>query len=154
MAVIADRSRRSETASGNQMIADAGKIDLTIGVSGSTGRGGSPPGRPFCRVVLQAGPYLLALLVAAGCATTRLDRAVEPATPADLAVVTWNMNAGRGDLPRLASDLASGQLTGAPPANYVLLLQEAVSGVGIDASTLGKMRGLHVFVVPVREFDG
>ena len=61
------------------------------------------------------------------------------------------MNAGRGDLPRLAADLASGHLTGAPPSNYVLLLQEAVSGVGVDADELAKARSLHAFVVPVYE---
>ena len=64
------------------------------------------------------------------------------------------MNAGRGDLQRLAADLASGRLTGAPPMDYVLLLQEVVSGVGVDASELASARGLHAFVVPVHEFDG
>jgi len=98
--------------------------------------------------------YLLALLFAVGCATTRVDVPAGPATPADLAVITWNMDAGAGDLPRLASDLASGQLTGAPPLSYVLLLQEAVSGVGVDADELTRTRGLHAFVVPVYERDG
>ena len=78
----------------------------------------------------------------------------EPATPADLAVITWNMDAGRGDLSRLASDLASGRLTSAPPTDYVLLLQETISGVGIDATELAQTRGLHAFVVPVYEVDG
>jgi endonuclease/exonuclease/phosphatase family metal-dependent hydrolase len=96
----------------------------------------------------------LALCVAAGCATTRLDIPAEPGTPPVFAVVTWNMDAGRGDLPRLASDLASGQLTGAPPVNYLILLQEAVSGVGVDASELAKTHGLHAFVVPVYEVGG
>jgi len=92
--------------------------------------------------------------MATGCASTRIDIPAQSTTPADLAVITWNMNAGRGDLPRLASDLASGHLTGAPPANYVLLLQEAVSGVGVDADELAKTRGLRAFIVPVYEFDG
>jgi endonuclease/exonuclease/phosphatase family metal-dependent hydrolase len=64
------------------------------------------------------------------------------------------MDAGSGDLSRLASDLASGRLTGAPPLNYVLLLQEAVSGVGTDAEQLARERNVHAFVVPVYEVDG
>jgi endonuclease/exonuclease/phosphatase family metal-dependent hydrolase len=64
------------------------------------------------------------------------------------------MNAGRGDLPRLIDDLASGRLTGAPPGDYLLLLQEAVTGVGIDANAVANARGLHALVVPVYEIDG
>jgi endonuclease/exonuclease/phosphatase family metal-dependent hydrolase len=69
-------------------------------------------------------------------------------------VITWNMDAGRGDLSRLTSDLASGRLTGAPPLDYVLLLQEATSGVGVDAEQVARERNLHAFVVPVYEIDG
>jgi endonuclease/exonuclease/phosphatase family metal-dependent hydrolase len=83
-----------------------------------------------------------------------VDIPAEPATAVDLAIVTWNMDAGRGDLPRLVSDLTSSRLTGAPPVDVVLLLQESVSGVGVDASELAQARGLHVFVVPVYEIDG
>ena len=78
----------------------------------------------------------------------------EPGTPADLAVITWNLDAGRGDLSRLAADLASGRLTGVPPRDYVLLLQEAVSGVGTDAEQLARARNVHAFVVPVYEVAG
>ncbi len=97
---------------------------------------------------------IIALTFAAGCATTRIDTPAEPGTPAALALITWNMDAGRGDLPRLASDLASGRLTRVPPLHYVLLLQEAVSGVGVDAADVAAARGLHLFVVPVHELDG
>jgi endonuclease/exonuclease/phosphatase family metal-dependent hydrolase len=99
---------------------------------------------------------LLALpsLFALACATTRVDIPPEPRTPADLAVVTWNMNAGRGDLARLTADLAAGRLSAAPPIDYVLLLQEAVSGVGMDADELAHVRGLHAFVVPVYQVEG
>jgi endonuclease/exonuclease/phosphatase family metal-dependent hydrolase len=96
----------------------------------------------------------LLVVFAFGCATTRVDIPAEPTTPADLAVITWNMDAGRGDLPRLAFDLAAGHLTGAPPADYVLLLQETISGVGIDATELAQTRGLQAFVVPVYEVAG
>jgi endonuclease/exonuclease/phosphatase family metal-dependent hydrolase len=64
------------------------------------------------------------------------------------------MDAGRGELPRLVSDLASGRLTGAPPLDYVLLLQEATNGVGVNAEQLAQARNLHAFVVPVYEIDG
>jgi endonuclease/exonuclease/phosphatase family metal-dependent hydrolase len=96
----------------------------------------------------------LVALVAAGCATTGVDIPIQPDRPADLAIITWNMDAGRGDLPRLASDLASGRLTGAPPLDYVLLLQEAISGVGVDAEQVSQERNLDVFVVPVYKVDG
>lgn len=70
---------------------------------------------------------------------------VRPATPAGpilLAVVTWNLNAGRGDLARLVKDLSSGRLTDAPAADYVLLLQEASPDTGRDLP--------HVVFTPVR----
>jgi endonuclease/exonuclease/phosphatase family metal-dependent hydrolase len=41
-----------------------------------------------------------------------------------------------------------------PPQRYVLLLQEAVSGFGVDAADMAAARGLHAFVVPVHELDG
>ena len=100
--------------------------------------------------LLLAVPALFIL----GCATTRVDIPIQPDRPADLALITWNMDAGRGDLSRLASDLASGRLTGAPPLDYVLLLQEATSGVGVDAEQVAEERNLHTFVVPVYEVDG
>jgi endonuclease/exonuclease/phosphatase family metal-dependent hydrolase len=101
-----------------------------------------------------AGPWLLAVVISIGCASTRIATLSRPTTPADLAIITWNMDAGRGDLSRLASDLASGRLTGAPPIDYAFLLQEAVSGVGVDASDVAKARNLHLFLVPVYEIDG
>jgi endonuclease/exonuclease/phosphatase family metal-dependent hydrolase len=103
--------------------------------------------------VSYAASALVALWVG-GCATTRLDVVSEPGRPADLAVITWNMNAGRGDLSRLATDLASGRLTGGAPVAYVLLLQEAVSGVNVDAEALAEAHHLHAFVVPVYEVQG
>ena len=59
-------------------------------------------------------------------------------------MITWNLNAGRGDLPRLVVDVASGRLTGAPPEHVVLLLQE----------TAGTIAGAYTFVVPVYEIGG
>jgi endonuclease/exonuclease/phosphatase family metal-dependent hydrolase len=93
-------------------------------------------------------------IVAAGCATTRVDVPTETAAAADLALITWNMDAGRGDLSRLVADLASGRLTGAPPLDYALLLQEATTGVGVDTAELARASNLHAFIVPVYEIDG
>jgi len=56
------------------------------------------------------------------------------------------MHAGRGDLARLRYDLASGVLTGGVPADYVLLLQEAVQPV--------ESGGLSLFFAPVRGRSG
>ncbi len=63
-----------------------------------------------------------------------------------LAIVTWNMHAGRGDLSQLRYDLESGLLTGEVPADYVLLLQEAVQPLD--------PRGLSFFFAPVRGDSG
>ena len=73
-----------------------------------------------------------------------------PSTPAVLAVVTWNMHGGRGDLPRLVRDLASGAVTGAPLRDYVLLLQEAIEGGRHDVLALARSTGLSATFVPVR----
>jgi endonuclease/exonuclease/phosphatase family metal-dependent hydrolase len=44
-----------------------------------------------------------------------------------IAVISWNLHVGRGDLARLLVDLHSGRLTGGEPVrDFVLLLQEAV----------------------------
>lgn len=59
------------------------------------------------------------------------------------------MNAGEGDLPRLISDLESGRLAGAPPADYLLLLQEAVEAGRHPVPALARDRGLSAFFVPV-----
>jgi endonuclease/exonuclease/phosphatase family metal-dependent hydrolase len=73
--------------------------------------------------------------------------------PARLAIVTWNMNAARGDLPRLVQHLESGVLTCAPPAEYVLLLQEATAATDASVPLLPAQRTLSAAFVPVRH-DG
>lgn len=67
-----------------------------------------------------------------------------------LAVVTWNMNASRGDLPRLLDDLAAGRLTDAPPSPYLVLLQEAIEGGDRDVRAVAAARGLSAYFSPVR----
>lgn len=97
---------------------------------------------------LSIAAALLVLLLAA-CGA-RAPVSLLPAGPIALAVVTWNMDAGRGDLPRLLDDLASGRLTGAAVPDYVILLQEAIVGGTSDVMALASVRRLSTFFVPVR----
>jgi endonuclease/exonuclease/phosphatase family metal-dependent hydrolase len=91
----------------------------------------------------------VALLLAAACAPPRVAPvAPAPPRPALVAVLTWNLDAGRGDLPRLVADVASGGLTGAMPADYILLLQEARAPAVAAVATA---RGLHVYFAGVRD---
>lgn len=64
-------------------------------------------------------------MLVASCAA--VAPATLPAFPPLLAVATWNMDAGRGDLPRLLHDLESGRLTAGEAEEFVVLLQEAVA---------------------------
>lgn len=73
-----------------------------------------------------------------------------PAGPARIAVITWNMHAGAGDLPRLVDDLTSGRLVGVPPRDFVLLLQEAVQGGAHDPASVARARHLAAYSVVVR----
>jgi len=45
----------------------------------------------------------------------------------DIAVVSWNMFGGSGDIDALIADLRGGRLDGSPTTEFVLLLQEAIS---------------------------
>ena len=63
------------------------------------------------------------------------------------------MHGGRGDLPRLIDDLETGRLTGAPPLEYVLLLQEFIDR-GDDAVDRTRRRQLTLFASPVRGRTG
>jgi endonuclease/exonuclease/phosphatase (EEP) superfamily protein YafD len=96
------------------------------------------------RVRVAAG--IAAILSLVACGGIQPPRA--PGDPALLAVLAWNMNAGRGDLPRLIADLESGRLSGAPPVDYVLLLQEATQEVA-DFAEGRSARRMFVFFVPV-----
>jgi endonuclease/exonuclease/phosphatase family metal-dependent hydrolase len=90
----------------------------------------------------------------------------------ELAIVSWNVHAGRGDLARLLDDLQSGRLTGGEPVrDFVLLLQEAVrvhpyvmsrsrGGDGVtddhafrDIAAWGRELGLAVFYAPSMRND-
>ena len=91
-------------------------------------------------------------LVLSACARpSGIDAPPPPASPQTVfAVATWNMHAGRGDLPRFLGDLASGAPTGTPPQAYVALLQEDVESGEQSAVTLAARHGLANFFIPVR----
>jgi endonuclease/exonuclease/phosphatase family metal-dependent hydrolase len=93
-------------------------------------------------------------LGAAGCAApVTAEVASLPTQPALLAVLAWNMNAGRGDLPRLVRDLEDGRFGAAPAQDTVLLLQEAVEEDASRLRELADARGWSMLFVPVHH-DG
>jgi endonuclease/exonuclease/phosphatase family metal-dependent hydrolase len=68
-----------------------------------------------------------------------------------LTLVTWNTDAGSGDLGRLMTDLESGRLGGPTGSASVLLLQEAA---GDELDAIARPRGWATWFVPVRGVDG
>lgn len=99
------------------------------------------------RRLATAATFLVAALLAGACAPVK--PVLPSAGPIVLALITWNMDAGRGDIGRLVDDLTAGTLAGPAPA-YVLLLQEAVQGADPDLRSFAEARGLASFFVPVR----
>ena len=71
-----------------------------------------------------------------------------------LAVVSWNVNVGRGDLPALVDDLRRGALTGRPIGDFVVMLQETIEDGPHDVMAFARARGLHAYFVPVRVTGG
>jgi endonuclease/exonuclease/phosphatase family metal-dependent hydrolase len=109
-----------------------------------------PSGLSRSRCWLTGRLALLAsLLTLAACAPPRV--ALRPVLAGDsvphVVVLSWNLDAGRGDLPRLVDDVASGRLSGAVPAAYILLLQEAREPA---VSAVAAARGLHAYFAAVR----
>jgi endonuclease/exonuclease/phosphatase family metal-dependent hydrolase len=90
--------------------------------------------------------------VVTACAVSapRPSLALVPRTGVLFAAVTWNMHAGRGDLPRLVDDLQSGRAAGVPVRDYVLLLQEAIENGEHDVAAIGRARHLSAFFSEVR----
>lgn len=96
----------------------------------------------------------------AACAPPARPRVAPPAIATDplVAIATWNLHAGRGDLTRFIDDLASGALTGVRPPGFVVLLQEDVEPLESlslarnkpGAGALAASRGLSFYFVPVR----
>ena len=67
-------------------------------------------------------------------------------------MLTWNTHGGRGDVKRLIADVEAGVFTGAPPRDYVLLLQEFPNN---DRGGIGsRAHALTVFASPVRGATG
>jgi endonuclease/exonuclease/phosphatase family metal-dependent hydrolase len=60
------------------------------------------------------------------------------------------MHIGVGDLQRLVADLAAGRLTGAVPANYMLLLQEITDGGPHEPQAIARDHQLHLAFQPIR----
>ena len=90
-----------------------------------------------------------ATVLSVACSLARV--ATIPQEPALLMVVTWNTDAGSGDLERLVTDLQNGSLGGAAPVGYVLLLQEAAEH---ELDAIAVPRGWTTWFVPVRGVEG
>jgi endonuclease/exonuclease/phosphatase family metal-dependent hydrolase len=94
--------------------------------------------------------------LAAGCrevgAVSVREAVSAPLRAARVAIVSWNLHVGRGDVRRLVTDLRHGRLgTGAPPDALVLLLQEAWRGDGReprDIVRVARELGLGLYYVP------
>jgi endonuclease/exonuclease/phosphatase family metal-dependent hydrolase len=91
------------------------------------------------------------LLMTAACAAPPVE--TMPTRAVVLAVATWNMDAGRGDLPRLIGDLETGRLTPGRPEHVALLLQEAVGEQSAQLNALAATRRWQLAFMPVA-FDG
>jgi endonuclease/exonuclease/phosphatase family metal-dependent hydrolase len=90
----------------------------------------------------------LLLIATSACAPALV--ATRPSSPVVVAAVTWNTNAGRGDLPRLVGDLERGLIS--PPADaYLLLLQETAED---ELEAVSAPRRWSTCFVPVRGIDG
>jgi endonuclease/exonuclease/phosphatase family metal-dependent hydrolase len=91
--------------------------------------------------------FCLALI---SCAP-RTSPGLRPAVTADLVIVTWNLHADAGDLPRLVAELTLGRLNGgARVTEFVLLLQEA----GPDVVDFAREEGLSAYFEPVNQRRG
>jgi len=89
-------------------------------------------------------------LLAAACARAQPVLSVPTPRQVTLAVATWNMHAGRGNLPQFIYDLASGTLTKGVPSDYVILLQEDLEPSEHSARDEAATRALSFFFAPTR----
>jgi endonuclease/exonuclease/phosphatase (EEP) superfamily protein YafD len=97
----------------------------------------------------RGATLILILLLATGCVGHPAPLRPNVGRPILLAVVTWNMGAGVGDLSRLLADLSSGRLTGVAVPNFLVLLQEATES-SLEEATALRLGPLPTFFVPVR----
>jgi endonuclease/exonuclease/phosphatase family metal-dependent hydrolase len=105
-----------------------------------------------CKRIALVCALLAAVLLSSACAGRRAQRLSVRSAGRDVAlvVVTWNVQEGRGDLPRFVDDLVSGRLTGRPVQDFVLFLQESIEGGDQDVIGFARSRGLSSYFVPVR----
>jgi endonuclease/exonuclease/phosphatase family metal-dependent hydrolase len=97
------------------------------------------------------GPLLAAAaFCSSAAACVRAPVEVLPSGPIALAIVTWNMDAGRGDLRQLVADLETGRVTQGQASALVVLLQEAIDDDQNDLRAIAAARGWSMFFVPVR----
>src|SRR5690349_15926005 len=96
---------------------------------------------------------IVAAIAISGCAARAPVTLPSPSGSPAFAVVTWNVHAGQGNLPRLVDDLTHGRITGTPIRNYVILLQETIAGNQYDVVTFARQRQLFAYFAPVRESD-
>jgi endonuclease/exonuclease/phosphatase family metal-dependent hydrolase len=96
----------------------------------------------FATLVLLSGAACAGTLAPAHPGTTAPSH-LRTAAPS-LAVVSWNLDAGEGDVAELLADLRAGRLVQPPPVHWLLLLQELTDVP--DAIP-------YTFVAPVRDLD-
>ena len=92
--------------------------------------------------------------MATACVRPQIVPPSATAAPITLAVATWNMHAGKGDLVRFVDDLASGRLTGVPPSDYIVMLQEDVERDNEPLGAVAAKRHLFAFFLPLRRDHG
>lgn len=97
---------------------------------------------------------LIALIVLTEPGCTPLPVRTTPTATIVLAVATWNLDAGRGDLARFVSDLERGRLTHGQAQDVVLLLQEYVLERAAHLDGPGTARRWTVAFEPVRTGGG
>ncbi|MGE0444118.1 MAG: endonuclease/exonuclease/phosphatase family protein [Vicinamibacterales bacterium] len=90
----------------------------------------------------QIATLVLVAALAAACARTPAPH-LTPAPPA-LAVISWNLDEGDGNIEALLADLAAGRIVRPVPGAWVLLLQELTRLPGGLA---------YSFVAPVRQLE-
>jgi endonuclease/exonuclease/phosphatase family metal-dependent hydrolase len=94
------------------------------------------------------------IFVAAACVRPHVVPPSAAPSPITLAVATWNLHAGKGELARFVDDLASGRLTGGRPRDYVVLLQEDVERDNEPLGAVAATRHLFAFFLPLRREHG
>ena len=113
---------------------------------------GEPRLAPRTRRVRAA---LIGIILAAGaCVRPHVVPPSPALAPITLAVATWNMHAGKGELARFVDDLASGRLTHGAPRDYVVLLQEDVERDNEPLGAVAATRHLFAFFLPLRREHG